>query len=209
VIRESKGKHSCSKRFGEPGIGSYRVCQRFGLGFRCLGQGELDLAVISTADEVPNIHFERVGTEPLHLAVAAGHRLAGRKRVALRELADEPFVLLHDEHCLAKQVQEYCVPHGLRLSLGARGAQLHTIARMVSLGLGVSVLPEMFRAADTGAGRVYVRFAEPAPERVLCMAWSLLRYRTNAARAFAEAVRAEVVRQRGNASRAGGRQQQD
>jgi hypothetical protein len=31
------------------------------------------------------------------------------------------------------------------------------------------------------------------------MAWSLLRYRTNAARAFAEAVRAEAARQNGNA----------
>jgi hypothetical protein len=71
------------------------------------------------------------------------------------------------------------------------------------------MLPEMFRAADTAAGRVYVRFAEPAPERVLCMAWSLLRYRTNAARAFAEAVRAQVARQSGNASRAAGRQGQD
>jgi LysR family transcriptional regulator, hydrogen peroxide-inducible genes activator len=164
-----------------------------------VSQGELDLAVLSWAAEVPNVHVERVGAEPLYLAVSAGHRLAGRRRVVWQEVADEPLVLLHDEHCLAGQVQQYCVPHGLEPSVAARGAQLHTIAMMVSAGLGVSVLPEMFRVADAAADRAYVRFAAPAPERELCMAWSLLRYRTNAARAFAEAVRAEVARQEGNA----------
>jgi LysR family transcriptional regulator, hydrogen peroxide-inducible genes activator len=165
----------------------------------CVDHGELDLAVLSSTAEVPNVHVERVGDEPLYLAVSAGHRLANRRRVSWREVADEPFVLLHDEHCLAGQVQQYCVPHGLQPWVAVRGAQLHTIATMVSAGLGVSVLPEMFRAADAAADRVYVRFAAPAPERELCIAWSLLRYRTNAARAFAEAVRAEVARQEGNA----------
>jgi LysR family hydrogen peroxide-inducible transcriptional activator len=158
-----------------------------------VGHGELDVAVISSAQEVSNVHVERVGVEPLYLVVSAGHRLAGRRRVAWRDVADEPFVLLHDEHCLVGQVQAYCVPHGLQPAVAARGAQLHTVATMVSAGLGVSVLPGMFRAADAAVDRVYVQFAAPAPERELCMAWSLLRYRTNAARAFAEAVRAEVA----------------
>lgn len=158
-----------------------------------VGHGELDLAVLSSAEEVPNVHVERVGVELLYLAVSAGHRLAGRRRVAWREVADEPFVLLHDEHCLAGQIQAQCGPHGLQPAVVARGAQLHTVAMMVSSGLGVSVLPEMFRAADAAVDRVYVPFAAPAPERELCMAWSLLRYRTNAARAFAEAVRTQLL----------------
>jgi hypothetical protein len=58
----------------------------------------------------------------------------------------------------------------------------------------------MFRAADAATDRVYIRFAAPAPQRELCMAWSLLRNRTNAARTFSETVRAEVDRRNGNAS---------
>src|SRR5262245_54350578 len=38
------------------------------------------------------------------------------------------------------------------------------------------------------------------PRRQLCTAWSLLRYRSNAARAFVEAVRAEATRQHRQAS---------
>jgi DNA-binding transcriptional LysR family regulator len=121
----------------------------------------------------------------------AGQRLLEHARRVLAEL--------HDEHCLAGQVQAYCVPHGQQSAVAARGAQLHPIAMMVSAWLGVSVLPERFRAADAAADQVYVRFAAPAPERELCMAWSLLRYRTNAARAFVEAVRAKVARQNGKA----------
>jgi DNA-binding transcriptional LysR family regulator len=55
---------------------------------------------------------------------------------------------------------------------------------MVSAGLGVSIVPEMFRAADKRAGRVYLPFAPPRPTRDLCIARSAFRYRTNAARAF-------------------------
>jgi LysR family hydrogen peroxide-inducible transcriptional activator len=167
-----------------------------------LGRGELDLAVLSSVGEVPNVHAELLGTEPLYLVVPAGHRLARRRRVSWRQVADERFVLLHDDHCLAGQVQEYCVPHGLEPSVAVRGTQLSTIASMVAAGLGVSVLPEMFRTADATAERVYVPFAPPAPERELCLAWSLLRYRTNAARAFAEAVRAEVRSRRAGAAKA-------
>lgn len=159
-----------------------------------VGQGELDLAVLSSAHDMANVHLERVGTEPLYLAVSRGHRLAGRRRVAWRDLAAEPFVLLHDEHCLAGQVQESCAPHGVQPSVAARGAQLHTVALLVSAGLGVTLLPEMFRAAASAADLVYVPFAAPAPQRELCMAWSLLRYRTNAARAFADTVRTEIAR---------------
>jgi LysR family hydrogen peroxide-inducible transcriptional activator len=162
-----------------------------------VGHGELDLAVMSSAQEVPNVHVERVGVEPLYLVVSSRHPLAGSQRVTWRDVADEPFVLLHDEHCLAGQVQARCVEQRLQPAIIARGAQLHTVAMMVSTGLGVSVLPEMFRAADAAGDRVYVPFAAPAPKRELCMAWSLLRYRTNAARAFAEAVRAQLGRQNG------------
>ena len=66
---------------------------------------------------------------------------------------------------------------------------MSTIAAMVSAGLGVSMVPAMFRDADGASDRVYLRFAGPPPSRDLCLAWNLRRYRTNAARALAETVR--------------------
>src|SRR5581483_9451327 len=99
------------------------------------------------------------------------------------------FLGLQDMHCLTGQVLQFCGAQGARPRIAARGAQLSTIAAMVSAGLGVSMVPQMFRDADGAPDRVYLPFASPRPARELCLAWSLRRYRTNAARALAETVR--------------------
>ena len=68
-----------------------------------------------------------------------------------------------------------------------------TLAEMISCGLGVSVVPAMMRACDGGAGRVYRHFAADPPSRAICVAWSLFRYRTNAARAFVKELKDRFV----------------
>jgi LysR family hydrogen peroxide-inducible transcriptional activator len=154
-----------------------------------LERGELDLAIMSTAEHLPTIHIETVASEPLFLVVPKGHRLARRRQVVWSDAEEEPFLVLHDMHCLAGQVQQFCGSQGARPRVAARGAQLSTIAAMVSAGLGISMVPAMLRAADMASDRVYLPFAKPQPSRDLCIAWSLRRYRTNAARALAETVR--------------------
>jgi LysR family hydrogen peroxide-inducible transcriptional activator len=154
-----------------------------------LERGELDLAIMSSAEHLPTIHLETVASEPLLLVVAKGHRLARQRKVAWSDVEGEPFLVLHDMHCLAGQVQQFCGSQGARPRIAARGAQLSTIAAMVSAGLGVSMVPALFRDADGASDRVYIPFGGPPPSRELCIAWSLRRYRTNAARALAETVR--------------------
>jgi LysR family hydrogen peroxide-inducible transcriptional activator len=158
-----------------------------------VGRGELDVAVISSAADVGTVHVERIGSEPLYLLAPAAHPLGRRKTVRWADLNGEPFLVLHDMHCLTGQVLQSCQPQGVKLSVAARGAQLATLAAMVSSGLGVAIVPEMFRVADRASDRVCVPFREAAPWRDLCLAWSVLRYRTNAARAFGELVRATVA----------------
>jgi DNA-binding transcriptional LysR family regulator len=60
---------------------------------------------------------------------------------------------------------------------------------MVSAGLGVSVVPAMMAARDASASRVTRPFAGEQPTREICLSWSLLRYRTQAAKAFEQEVR--------------------
>jgi len=56
--------------------------------------GELDLALGFCAEPRPGIVCERLGDEPAVLAVGAGHRLAARKAVWLRELREETLALV-------------------------------------------------------------------------------------------------------------------
>jgi len=57
------------------------------------------------------------------------------------------------------------------------------------------VAPAMMQAHDASTGRVYRPFANDAPSRAICVAWSLFRYRTNAARAFVALLKEEVAGQ--------------
>jgi len=151
--------------------------------------GELDVALTSSIDDNRALHVECVTTEPLFALVPADSPLARRKSISWNALDREHVLVLHDDHCLAGQVTRYCRKGGSNPSVVARGAQLSTVAAMVSAGLGVSIVPDMMRAADRSRSRVYIPFARARPERDVCLLWSLLRFRTNAARAFGALVR--------------------
>jgi DNA-binding transcriptional LysR family regulator len=95
-------------------------------------------------------------------------------------------------HCLGEQVQQVCAEQGLVPRIVSQGAQLATIAAMVSAGLGVSVDLDVMRVGDAEASRVYRPFAGSAPTRELNLVWSPDRYRTNAAREFARLARGHL-----------------
>jgi LysR family hydrogen peroxide-inducible transcriptional activator len=105
-------------------------------------------------------------------------------------VAGERLLVLQEMHCLAGQVTQFCDRHSrVRPAVFMRGAQLSTIASMVAAGLGVSVVPDMMARAGPWPGCAVRSLAGESPSRDLCVAWSLLRYRTNAARAFDELLR--------------------
>lgn len=158
-----------------------------------LDQGRIDLAVMSDADPGRSLILETIGAEPLVVLMPAKHRLAKRRTVDWTDIADERFLVLHDMHCLSGQVEMFCRPRGLKPTIAARGAQLVTLAEMISAGIGVSVVPAMMRAVDRAASRVYRPFAGDVPTRPICVAWSLFRYRTNAAREFVRRLKRHVA----------------
>lgn len=158
-----------------------------------LERGELDVAVTSSLDAPPTVHCEKAAAEPLRLMLPAGHALARRKAVPWAAVAGERLLVLQEMHCLAGQVSRFCDRQSrVRPPVFLRGAQLSTIAAMVAAGLGVSVVPEMMCRADRWAGCAVRPLAGESPSRDLCVAWSLLRYRTNAARAFDQLLRASL-----------------
>jgi LysR family hydrogen peroxide-inducible transcriptional activator len=159
-----------------------------------LDQGRLDFAIMSDAEGGRSLILEEIGREPLLLLLPESHRLAKRKAIAWADVHDERFLILHDMHCLTSQVMLFCRPQGIRPKIAARGAQLVTLAEMISAGLGISVAPTMMKARDAGAGRVYRPFASDPPSRAICIAWSVFRYRTNAARAFVKVLKDWMAR---------------
>ncbi|XVQ09826.1 LysR family transcriptional regulator [Spirillospora sp. CA-255316] len=109
--------------------------------------GELDAGLLRpplAGEAARELRLLTLGTEALVAALPAGHALAGRRRVAISELAAEPFVLfprpagpgLHD------QITALCRRGGFVPALGQEAVQMQTIVGMVAAGLGVSLVPD-------------------------------------------------------------------
>jgi LysR family hydrogen peroxide-inducible transcriptional activator len=160
-----------------------------------LEDGTLDLVIASGSVETPNLARHSLGREPLFLLVPEKHRFAHRKNVKWSELADEKFLLLHEDHSISIQVRQLLTANQLKPELVLRGAQLVTIARMVAVGLGVTVVPQMMAETEFVKGCVAVPFGRPVPTRELILLRNPLRAESKAAAAFREEAAAAFLNQ--------------
>ncbi len=156
---------------------------------RAVEDGVLDLALVSSCRRRPHFQLLPLGREPLLVALPREHPLAGRTRVAWRELRRERFLTLQEMHCLAGQVHQICRAHGLRLTVSGQGAQLGTLLRLVAEGLGVTLAPRLAMAGESSAGCVFRPLAGAPPTREVNLLRNPQRYLSRAARAFSDLAR--------------------
>lgn len=137
-----------------------------------VAEGRLDGAVIALPSGRPDLAQVPLVDDRFVLAVprarAAG--FAGAARPAIGDVVSaERLLLLEEGHCLREQTLALCgaMAPQLRQSLGA--TSLATVLRLVAAGYGVTLLPELSVAAETGADPeiAVVRLAEPEPVRTL------------------------------------------
>jgi LysR family hydrogen peroxide-inducible transcriptional activator len=110
----------------------------------------LDVALLATAAEAPEITEIALFDEPLLAALPLDHRLAGARAVTEDALTDELLVLA-DGHCLANQALAAC---GTKRSVSRTGFQnsmqaatLETLVNLVAAGYGCTLIPAL--AADS------------------------------------------------------------
>ena len=123
---------------------------------------ELDAAIMSTPVDHPALNVEVVGRERLLVVAPADSPLP--ERLGVEDLSDEPAVVLHEVHCLGRQIADFCSTARLRRRIVCRSTQLPTILSLVGLGMGISIVPEMAAKQDIGTTRLY-RPLQGNPER--------------------------------------------
>jgi DNA-binding transcriptional LysR family regulator len=108
-----------------------------------LQSGELDLGLSILPSLAAGLTMRPVFREPVIAAVPASHRLAGRRRTALRSLAHEPFIQFPRE--LAPGLYDLaiaaCQKAGFTPHLAQEAIQMQTILGLVAAGLGVALVP--------------------------------------------------------------------
>jgi DNA-binding transcriptional LysR family regulator len=135
--------------------------------------------------------------EELLLAVPKTHRLAnnGRSSVKLRDLAQEPFVLLREgAYDLRDQTLGACRRAGFEPRVALDGGEMDSVLRFVAENLGVAVLPAMvLRDVDPRRGPAAVRLHSPRLTRTLVLARRRDRYFSASAQEFMRILRAAVA----------------
>jgi LysR family transcriptional regulator, transcription activator of glutamate synthase operon len=107
-----------------------------------LRAGDLDVAFMTASGpvDVRGLDTTPVSREPLVAVVPPGHALAGRRRLALRDLAGEPFVGFRPGATI-RATLESALGGGPALRLAFETGDVMRLRELVAAGLAVGVLP--------------------------------------------------------------------
>ena len=135
VIREFRGRY--------PGVHLDLREMPTGPQLAALKAGEIDIGFVREPRPDPDLEIVTVMREPLRIAVNKSHPLAARPTIAVRHLAEEPFVLFPEELApgLHAQVMGLCRAAGFTPRVVEESRELYTSVSLVEAGIGVSILP--------------------------------------------------------------------
>jgi LysR family transcriptional regulator, transcription activator of glutamate synthase operon len=164
-----------------------------------LAHGELDLALVHLGKDAESstlridfegapVDIEHLYAEPLVLAVGPRHRFASRRSVRWKDLAGEEFISFGPGSTVRDLVAGVAQQAGVPINTPISAANLGTVRALVSVGLGVAILP---RVALTLPGPPLrgIRLTAPGLTRIVALARNTIRYESPAARRFAAFLR--------------------
>ena len=151
--------------------------------------GEIDLVILALPVEARHLQIEALFDEELLLVLPAGHALTKGKKIRMEALADYPFVMLNEAHCLADSIASFCRRKSIQPVTVERTSQLATVQELVALGHGVSIVPAMARKIDLSDRRGYRSFDGETPRRTVAMMWNDHRAQTETLRQLRDGLR--------------------
>lgn len=102
----------------------------------------IDMSFSRTAVNDELLASELAWREPVVVAMPRGHALAARRRLELKDLANEDFVMLRLESSgFARYLSECCVQAGFAPRASQQVVESQAIPSLVAAGLGVALVP--------------------------------------------------------------------
>src|SRR3989475_9480843 len=105
--------------------------------------GVVDLALLALPVPASHCLSHELFRERLYVVLPENHRLASLPRVHLKQIENDPFLLLKEGHCFRENTLSACGRARLQPNVVFESGQFTTIIAMVAAGTGVSVVPEM------------------------------------------------------------------
>jgi DNA-binding transcriptional LysR family regulator len=139
---------------------------------RALADDQIDLGFLYLPVDDPELQVMTVTAEPLVAVLPADHRLASRTKIAVRELADERFILpaRYGVSGLYSEVVSVCRRAGfLPVAVQKEVWLMQTIIGLVAAGLGVALEPASVQNLRR-SGVVYIPLSDQS-EVALAAVW--------------------------------------
>jgi DNA-binding transcriptional LysR family regulator len=130
-----------------------------------------------------------ISDRPLYLVAEKQSRWRHHKKVPLRELVGERFLLYAETFLLNEVIHQACRQVGFIPTVACRSGQWDFIVAMVENGMGIAILPEPYGVQIDRNRFVSIPIVEPEIPWNLVMGWRRAAYLSRAARAWIDACR--------------------
>ncbi len=135
--------------------------------------GRIDIGLIRPPVSVTeSIAMRTIWQEPLMAVLPSEHHLSRQKKIALQDLAQDPFVQLPRQVApgFYDQFIRICARSGFSPKIVQEARNTPTIVSLVAGGLGVSILPSSLRSLKR-SGVVYRSLQAPVPTSDMAAIW--------------------------------------
>ncbi len=115
-------------------------------------ENEVDMAIMGQPPEEAHLEALEFMENPLIIVAPPEHRLAARKRIALKELEKEVFLIREPGSGTRGAMQRFFRQQKLKLTTGMEMGSLSGIKQGVQAGLGLGLLPRGAVEVELGLG---------------------------------------------------------
>lgn len=158
-----------------------------------VAEGTLDMGVAFHPPLHASVMGERLFDDALVLAVPAAHALAARRSVRFAQLDGVPLAMLGTRFATRRLLDGYFQRAGVRPEVVVEIDSVDALLQLVQRGVAAAFLPG--RMAVRAARVRLLQVTEPSPVRPAGLVWRRSAYRSAAALAFADVLRAVLARQ--------------
>lgn len=113
-------------------------------------ENRIDLALVAQPRPDRRLKQETILVEPVSLVCGRTHPLFGRYEVSPSDLQGLQFISLTPENPTGQLVRDYLLRMGVDVKPVVSTDNVETVKKMVEVGLGVALLPDMVTSPDVG-----------------------------------------------------------
>jgi len=148
---------------------------------------KVDLALITLAEDDPDLIFHPFLTEELFLIVSLDHWLASYDEIELSMIENEPFISFKNVNELHTIINQLCGKAGFWPNIVFEGEDIGTVSGLVGAKLGVSLVPQSQVLDKSKIKLIHVK--NPQCFREIGIAWLKDSYSSPVAEQFIQFVK--------------------